>query len=595
MSQPFELVNLAASAADNSNNPVTHESSDDGLDPYEFISHEDAKRDKTKKKSISPDKTPTLLNSDLINSSTYLAETISASKLIEPLNSLGSLQFQSMFQQDDSKELPQVHLQGTNEMLQRQLRDLIRKHERLLSDGANCASARQSIGQLLNQLSENNVRLYEVYSSELEFTNQFSKKLIKWNSKRTSVLKKIKLIKSADNKYGTKLQGLLDQRREVDDEVEALQKRMQVLSSKKAILNSEIGETISVLESRSAKYVSLFRNLEKQGKEAVLNYLAQETSPDTNLRSLIKTIPVDSGFNSLTAVKDYSEVTPPIQPTLILVENPNDPYKSNEKKYAQVGMIPYDFPVSAPSSLSQIPTPYEKGFSSGAEQVERVKEGIATLVNHLFMKDTSSAKQNTRLDDEHNIITEMMDLEPIIQLLKSKSEAMEVFLKNTSRLSESYHKDSILWADLCFILEVNEDKAYEEISKSGDPVSIIATLQDSFEYLKKAAGYRVSNGAIRADNQDRYISAVLKNEWNTVAVALDKILQTSEYTSQLENLSSLDPEAHSIDNKYLLHSRITSTGNDEVELGDQVDDQPRNEHVTKSSFSLNFKKGVKKE
>lgn len=594
MSQPFELVNLAASLADHINTLTTHESSDDGLDPYEFISHDDAKRNKANKKSASPDKTPTLLSSDLINNSSYLAETISASKLIESFHSFGSLQFQSLFPQDDSKDSSQMYLRGQNEMLQRQLRDSIRKHERILSEGANCAPARQTAGQLLNQLSENNIQLHEVYSNELEFTNQFAKKLHKWNSKRTSVLNKIKLIKSDDNKYGTKLQGLLEKQHEVDNELEELQKRIQLLNSKKEVLNMEIVETVSVLESRSAKYVSLFRNLEKQGKEAVYNYLTKESSSDISVRSLVRSIPVDSGFASLKVPKEsISKLTP----SESIKENDCEiPDENSGILVAQIGIIPYEYSVSEPpiDSQRQDSTPFERGFSSGAEQIERVKGSIKTFVNHVFTKQPSPVRKKILLDDEQNIITEMMDLEPIIQLLESKSEAMEVFLKDASKLSESYHKDSLLWTDVCFFLEINEDKLYEEIRNSGDPKSIMSILKDSFEYLKKIMTYRTSDNMLKAGKQDQYILALLKNEWNNVAVALNQILQTSEFTSQLEEFGFLAPEAQAIDNKYLLHSRITAAGSDENELREMVSNQTKKD-IKKSTFSLSFKKGMKKE
>lgn len=596
MSQPFELVNLGASIAENIKNLATHESSDDGLDPYEFISHEDAKRTKDKKKSSSPNKTPTLLSSDLINSSTYLADTISGSKLIESFNSLGSLQFQSHVPLNEPKELPQVYLHGQNESLQRELRTVIRKHEKLLSEGANCTQYRQSAGRLLNQLSEINVQLHEVYSDELEFTAQFLKKLSKWNSKRTSVLTKIKLIKSDGNKYGTKLQGLLDQRREVDDELELLQNRIQALNLKKDVLNLEIGETISVLESRSAKYVSLFRTLEKQGKEAVYNYLATETSSDANVRSLVRSIPVDSCFTSLKAANEHKDMKLVVnKPDTYTVEISEHSIEKTENKPTQIGMEPYVIPTSEPLSNThkQNSSPYDKGFSSGAEQVERVKESIATFVNHVFTNQPSLPKKNSKLDDDQNIITEMMDLDPIVHLLESKSDAMEAILKSTSKLSELYHKHSLLWADVCFYLEVNEDKAYETISNSGDPKSILPTLEESFEYLKVVISHRISNYDITTET--KYILALLKNEWNNVAVALDQISQTNNFTSQLENLESLAPEAQSIGNKYLLHSRITSTGNDEAKFREKVSHETTKEYAQKNNFSLSFKKGVKKE
>lgn len=578
MSQPFELVNLAASLANNT--PSVHESSDDGLDPYEFISQEDAKPSKSKRKSKSPDRTLTVRKSELENNSCYIADTLSASKLVESFASFGSLPIQSSHERtDNSSESPQVFLQDRNEVLQKELKLLIKNHKILLSEGASCTSIRQEIRRQLSLLSENNMQLHEVYSRELGLTDAFLKKLERWDQKRNGVLGKIKLIKSSENEFGTKLQGLLNQRDEVDSELEALHRRSEVLISKRKALNSEIGETVSVLESRSAKYVSLFRTLEQKGTEAVLLYLAQDTSMNESARSLVRAVPVNSCFFSLNKTTSEQRVAsqgvkaPDISLRPRKARQEKLSSKSSSDRNAEIGMVPYDAPVSkfTGNASTSISTPYELGYSTGAEQIERMKVGFNSFIHRIFSQHERKQKPSL-LDDELNIITEMMDLDPIMHVLSSKSEALGDFLIRTSKLSESYHKDSLEWSDVCMYLEAQEDRAYEAISATGDPESMVSTLKESFGFLSMRAHNRVTLST--KDREKNYTTALLRNECLNVAVALSTILGDSSYVGQLDYLNFLRSEVCPVDNRNLLDSRITSAGNE----------QPENErHQTRNS------------
>lgn len=585
MNQPFELVNLDASIKA----PITmttthHDSSDDGLDPSEFISQKDAPLSKIKRNSKSPDETRTLLGSEGMGyNSSYLAETLSASKLMDSFISLGGLQFQSKDSYETRNESPQVCLQGRNKAIRKELRKGIAHHKDVLIQGINCTELRQQLGRILKLLFENNLQLHQVYSSELDFTKVFMKNLTKWDQKRTAVLDKIKLIKSEDNTYGTKLKSLLNEDLKVDSELEGLYQRIEELKNKKQTLQSEIGQTISVLESRSSKYVSLFRTLEKQGKDAIFNYLAQDISRTENIDALITTIPVDSSFEKKVKLTHNPTSATDVDKNVIGIAKQNDPV---------IGMVPYNYntSVDAIKDDKDLKTsPYEKGFSNGAQQIARVKETISAFVENAFSKEKPPEVQKKALDDEQNLITEMVDLEPIIQLLSSKIEAIEEFLINTAKLAESYHKDAILWNNVCEFVESQEEKAFTEINISKNPESITTILQESFEFLKDKLHSRSQEKAV-TEKQEKYILALLRSECLNVAFALEKLIPGSDYVSQIEDLGKLSLEPVSIDNKYLLHSRIAATGNDqeEISLSPEIDKKT-------SVFSLSFSKGLKRE
>lgn len=611
MAEPFELVNLAASLA-SSSIPTNHESSDDGLDPYEFISQDDVIPSMAKKTSLSPDGTPTPLNSDLYNNASYLAETLSASKLMDSLHSLGSLKLTAGYPTySNTGSSPLVQLQRENEALQGDIKRLIKNHEKLLLEGSNCAPIRLVIEDVLRQLSENNLQLHELYVSELEYTNGFKTKLQRWDVKRNGVLKRIQLIKSDDNKYGTKLQGLLDSRDEVDREMEALEQRLHSLASKKRMLNAEIGETISVLESKSAKYVSLFRNLEKQGEEAISRYIAQDLSSEQPNYNLLRKVPVNSSFgarNRLSAdlkAKETEEfyISPTTSKSMPSDSRSNSTDVRSNSPNAQIGMIPYSIPSDDAPSLSPKlnkleSTAYEKGYNTGAKQVGFVKEGLATYLAKVFSKPELPARSAPALDDELNIITEMVDFEPILHFLVSQSEALEEVLIKTSKLAESYHNFSMKWRDIARYLELQEDKVFDIMSSSRDSDSVLDVLIESFEFLLKQAKDRLTS-TTKGDTEEKYFVAFIKNECATVATALTTLLGDSKYKLQLEAMNLPTEEAPPSKNQYLLESRITATENDQSEvIREKILSLLAQKSFKKSTdgfYLLAFNKSVKKE
>lgn len=567
MSQTFELVNLNASDVshqEGSKNIIAagHESSDDGLDPYEFISQDETKRSQVKMKPQSPDETSTILNSDLESNFDYMTKTLSASRLVESLNSRASLSLTDLPHQAHTQESPLVFLQRKNDFLEKKSRSLIARHQAELAAGSNCVLIREEILNLFRMQSENNLQLHEVYNRELDSSNEFLKKLRRWEKKRIGVLNKVQLIKSKNNKFGVKLKDLLTQRDLIDLELDALQKRIEALSSKRTAIESEIGETISVLESKSSKYVSLFKSLEKQGIEVVLRYLQRDSAQQHSVSSLIKMIPVRTDFNN--GIDDIIQVSamPRLQSEgekrtqnfecqqndSPLFDKPND-----------IGMKPYDATTFHDTQQQSNVTGYEAGFLTGAEQVVRVKENLSSFLATVFARPTRDIKHPKNLDDELNLITEMMDLDVILHFLASKSEALTELIAKTTILAHSDHKDSLRWSNLSTFINSQEDKIFEVLEASSQTDQVASILDDSFTHLNEQLKH------LDVVDCKKLYSIVLYNETKNIASALYQVTGSHDYLDKVNSFVISENPGTPIDNRYLLESRITFAENNQTQ------------------------------
>ena len=532
----FELVSLARSSAC-AENP---ESSDDGLDPYEFISTPEP-----------PSPFPALHDPD-----TRLTEHVSASRVSDSLASL--------FLTDSLSPPsgPLLQLQAENGALKKKLRHTVTHHNALLRAGANCAASRRLVSRLLTRLSENNLQLHDAYASELESTTRFARKVLRWDALRAALLAKIRLIKSDDNAYGSKLRALLGERDAVDAEMRALEERVAVLAAKRHALGAEISETTSVLDSKAARYVSLFRKLERQGADALGARLSEP---------LLSAVAVDSGFVYLEP-QEETTTQPEGRWVKRRHERPDEQTRDTETPVAPLmpravpavcrpvepintpGMVPYE--PAAQDAEKQDASPYEKGYTTGAKQIAHVKEGLAAYLARIFPPPTTVPC--SALDDEQNRITEMIDLKPVTHFFQSKAETLEAFLVRTSRLSEMYHNDAVEWDAIAVFLDTQEDKVYDTLSASQDHERVFGLVKELFEFLLKHAQARSSVPA--HDPDASWFLACVKSECLATAAALETLLGDSGYVSQLDFLDAVSAEAPPLLNQYLLDSRITSTG-----------------------------------
>lgn len=347
--------------------------------------------------------------------------------------------------QSGDSESPIEFLSNKNKLLFKELQQNLQVHKEFVSSGdTGLMRRRNMIGQNFDQLSENFYSLNELYAKDITYTESLYSSFRKWDRKRNKILDKIVSIKSDKSKYGAKLTGLLDESREIDAEIEALEKKLNSLKSKKRLINTEIQDTSSVLESKTSKYVESFKQLESQGKDAMLSFLMSNGIPQRELSTIIKSTPVNVTFingynNKLASERIISEPTT-VKTEVKPLVNGLQPVETSPLSSSGIGMKPFVPPdlVEQPSSHDNEnwnhghgPTAYEKGYAKGAKLTAAVKSHINNFIHTVFaslpehhLNNNDSVSTTTPLDipptasvdDSTNTVSEKLELEPVLKL-----------------------------------------------------------------------------------------------------------------------------------------------------------------------------------
>lgn len=564
------------------------ESSDDGLDPNEFLSNHKGKVApvaKSRNQTASPitierlDVTPTLLTADLFLNPSRLSDSQDFPSMIDSFHFTNT---ESMYKLTQ-KESPLEYLQTNLDSLQSELRKKIRLHKTALENGDDCLRVRIEISTTFDRLSENCYLLNEIYSRELAFTESLLNNFEKWDRKRTKVLRRIQSIKSEDNKYGLKLAGLLNTRAGIDNEISDLEAKIEALKSTRTAVTNEISETSSVLESKSAKYVNIFRDLEQQGRGAISDYLYSSGLPEKDLEMLLRTEEVEAVFvykaDTLAEDKPAPVNKKPV-PTVAKSTVDNVLPPDANSMGIQALEVPDEELVITPVSA------YEKGYARGTEQLELVKKGLNQLVHAVF--DTSKRTSSSRVDDILNTITEKIDLVPIVELMSYKMEAVEDMILKSSRMSASFHDQSVVWKDTTTVLESNESLLFRLLSEATPPTAgVVDTLKLSLMHLQSS---------FEKHKSSKYLGILLHQECKAVAGALEQLTHDSSYLDSLPDIESMSLEM-SIHGKIggsKLNTRITSTGYNPAIFAPLLQAKAILPTVKKSRY-VTTSKGVKKE
>lgn len=547
MLTPFESINLAASVLQFP--PAPHvalapvESSDDGLDPTDFLTHTvpDLPRPLLPSPHHSglllPSATPDLLRGVFSSSTTPLA-----------LSGEDSLYFSfSYLRAKSSADSPVEHLLDRHRALEHEMLVLARRHKQCLSDGEDCSGVRTAISKLYSFLSENCLLLQELYTREIADADTAVTNFKRWDRKRSRVLRRVQEIKSDNNEYGAKLGDLLTRRSDIDAEIATLESRLTALQASKASVNTEIDSTMSVLESKAAKYVETFRNLERTGRDAIVDYLHTSGMPELNVSTLLKFEPVVTSF--VHTKSESSEAFKPSSNHILRDENIDEP-----KSQATIGMQAFEIPLldGAPSLRSRRSSAYQQGYAKGSEQLERVKKGVATFVQSVFQNlQPPSAAPYRKLDDSLNTITEQINVKPMLELLLAQSEALEDLKFKTSRTLELFHAQSTLWSDLCQYIDAQETALQKVLSRSERPDAAKDVLEEVHNYLLNAL---TQHGELKGD-ETNFLLILIKQEIETFTTALDQITGSTAYSLSLLKLEAFaKPPSTKSDLRYSITS-----------------------------------------
>lgn len=576
----FELINLGELLE-----PLTHlappESSDDGLDPHDFLSQSlDSLSTGIRANTVSPSAVERLELTP-----TRLAE-ISASKLgwkttpqDSVMSNMGDSLGDSVFFRgvafsgrrtkgsDGFEQQPREFLQARQDALVTELRRHIHEHLELLSEGDDCTHIRAVLASDFDQLSETCLLLNEVSLREKEIAEELLADFSRWDKRREKVLQRVRAIKSENSKYGTKLAGLLRKKSLVESEIDQLEERIAALKAQKAAITKEIGETSSVLESKSAKYVHRFRELERKGRDVISDYLTFSGVPLQDLSLFLRSEKVDATFSLLDEKNTTNNATYNFSKSHPATNNLRDTNGAqNPVNGHPMGVQPLEIPTATnfdgtPNTVSLANSPYKLGYSRGAQSLERLKSGINGFV-HNFVLPPKQPASKENVDDLLNTITEKINLLPTLELLKHKVEALEDLSLKSSRLSAFYNDQSIAWKSTCKTLSSQEGLVMS-ILNSSEPRTeeLIERLKIAYslieEDLQKANNTHVSAATSKAN----WLGIIIHQELTALATAIDELTGNNDFVKHLPSVDrSITDLATTKINNDRLSMRITSAG-----------------------------------
>lgn len=602
----FESINLGStigrakksydSMAINNRVPesVSATSDDDELDPEEFLSQNlpEALR---KEGNIPSDNFEDLDKLGILNSTTILGDRdtnryvdqINNSNTISPVTEiapqigidstssladskvLNSLQFLSQNPFDMAKSnsvyFPKLtsaksgekaslikSLQETNKTLQNELHGSIKLQKKLLDNGEDTSRVRSSISRNFKRLSENFYSLNELYSQEVSYNESLHESFKRWDKRREKILNKISLIKSNKNKHGSKLEKLLGESDIIDNEILNLERKLTGLKSKKKLINAEIEDTSSVLESRTSKYVETFRNIERQGFEALNEFLNVNNMPSSELHNFVKYVPVDVTFlnNYQQSLKnDINEQSSENTPSRVKDAHKNE--SSNDKKGAEsIGMQPFIAPdLSNDKSDNSLAnhghglTPFEEGFEKGSKVSYTVRNHLNNFIKSLVSNPSitnevlTSARQ---IDDISNTINLKIDLASILELLDIKEESSQETLRYTSKQATLYHEYGNVWDMVVDLIKSQESKLLSQLSESSlskDALdkNIISIMNSTIEKIKSLVSSLITHSFIL--NSDPSANALFKSIIHEVKAICSALAVASGDDGHLEKVN----------------------------------------------------------
>lgn len=454
---------------------------------------------------------------------------------------------------DSRKETTLKMLLEANNDIYAELRKNIKLQKKLLVNGDDTSSVRDFISHNFNQLSENFYSLGEIYSQKVTSNRSLYESFKRWDKRRERILNKISLIKSNKNKHGSKLEKLLDESSNIDGAILDLEKKLSALRLKKKLINSEIEDTSSVLESRTSKYVDMFKTLEKQGTEAIMECLNVKYILPEDLESSIKYVPVDVTFSKnykqgLKCNVSNSEVIA----SHIFQDNNATP--NEVKKSDFIGMQPLIIPETPKdkelANHGHGLTPFQEGLEQGSQAARNIKSQLNSFIKgvvtkSLYEKDAFS--QSRQIDDTFNTINKKIDIEPIANILDRLEENSQVMLRTCSEKATLYHEYHIIWNDIINIIKNQEGKLLYQLSESTmskDEIekNIIAILSSSLEQIRT---YMESKKASVSDRnpksfnfQDSALSKIILHEIRAICSALSVASGETEWLEKVDEFKS---------------------------------------------------------
>ncbi|KAI5966976.1 uncharacterized protein KGF55_000385 [Candida pseudojiufengensis] len=373
---------------------------------------------------------------------------------------------------------PIKHLTTRIEILQNELRKKASLYSENLNSGDNINELRDDIVRIFHQLSECHYSLNELYSKDATYTQSIAEYFKTWDLKREKILKKIKHIKSGQSQYGSKVIKLIKESQSLDDEIDTLEQKLLMMKKKKQLLNQEIENANSIIESRISTYIEGYKNLENNGQDLLHNYLQNSGIPETQIATLIDKTPIDISFSIPTK----------------LIGKSNDT-TDEQVKETGMGIQPYDPTLHTSNEATDMnhdhgPTAYEKGYMRGSQNSTQLKHQFQTIIGKLVNSPnvSSSKGSNIKLNEHSNNVLSSSNLESVRAYLLHRHQALNDQVITTTQKAFTFNEYDKLWTKVRHILKSQEDNFEMVLSKSttdGDKTSLLTILDSTKNQLEK--------------------------------------------------------------------------------------------------------------
>lgn len=240
---------------------------------------------------------------------------------------------------------PMKYLLVEEKSLNMRLNDLMMKHSRASKKGVSTRLIRDNISRCFRSLSMVYQAVTELYDAQKNQKTTILDSFKEWEAAKKTLNANIEDIQSTNNEEGLRLRHLEQQSRDIDNEVDKLEMRLQQLKAKKKVLSTEITRSQSVIESRTSSHLESLKQIETAEKSVVTKlfanggaFVAQQMAiNEQRPASMLGSFLTRFAPQSYPQVSNYDpdQVIDIIERQLQLLTDGVDNYSTKEKVYEE--------------------------------------------------------------------------------------------------------------------------------------------------------------------------------------------------------------------------------------------------------------------
>lgn len=227
-------------------------------------------------------------------------------------------------------EDPMQFLLVEEKSMNMRLNELIIKHAEASKRGVSTKNIRENITRCFKSLGLVYQAMSELYETQVQQREQLLKAFKGWESAKRVLNANIEEIKSVNSTEGQRLGQLQSESKELDDEIEDLERRLDQLKNKRKLLRTEIVRSQSVIESRTSSHLEALKEIQDAERDVVKRLFEDRTVVlEQRPASMIGSFLTRITAQSLPQVSNYD----PDQ-IIDIIERQVDSLKDSKVEYA---------------------------------------------------------------------------------------------------------------------------------------------------------------------------------------------------------------------------------------------------------------------